>query len=887
MKNKGGNKKGAKKQSEPSGAGGNKRASPDASVRRPLVKPAANGRAHEGAGGAKGNPRRPRGAARSAVKPKADEGSDQESAEELTNASSSEAGSDDSGEEDSGEEDSGEEDSGEDSDGDEDSGEESEEFEDQGSDSDDEDEMERQQAEAEDSDDDDSDGEGGGGGGGSKVKVDESTRRTWSMKDRDEELETAKASGDLAVSMAMHTDDLSSDDDEENRNTVGRVPLHWYDEYDHIGYNREGGKVMKRADGSGNGIDAALNARDDPNYARTVYDAYNDREVTLSDRELEVIRRIQSGAFPHPEFQAYPDYVDYFTHEKEVMPLEGGDEPKRRFIPSKWEMMKVHQLMKGIREGRISVNPKKKVEKDSYQIWKEDDDIPEKHRGPMHIPAPKMPFPGHAESYRPPKEYLLTEEEQRQWEEMDPAERPTNFIPKSFDSLRQVGAYSGLIKERFERCLDLYLCPRAFKRRLNIDPESLVPRLPRPRELKPFPNALCIEYNGHKARVRCIACSGDGQWLATGDDDGVLIVWEVDTARAAKRLDLSEYGGIGTMEWNPNPDHHVLAVGAGKCVALVATGTGGHDANIITEALLHTASSGGGNGISKSAEAGGEGGEAGGSSDDEDSEEEKEAERGGGAGKKASPVKWQAVSAGRGKGKKGGAGEGGSGEAGVRVVLRCEREVCCVTWHGKGDYLASVSQGESRQAVMIHQVSKASTQCPFRRTKASYVQCVKFHVTKPFLFVATKQQVRVYHLIKQMLVKRLVSGCKWISCIDVHPSGDHIIVGSYDRRVAWFDLDLSSTPYKTLKYHNKAVRAAQFHRHYPLMASASDDGSVHVFHATVYSDLLRNPLVVPLKILRGHEVTGGLGVMALAFHPRQPWLFTAGADGAVRLFQDI
>lgn len=38
------------------------------------------------------------------------------------------------------------------------------------------------------------------------------------------------------------------------------------------------------------------------------------------------------------------------------------------------------------------------------------------------------------------------------------------------------------------------------------------------------------------------------------------------------------------------------------------------------------------------------------------------------------------------------------------------------------------------------------------------------------------------------------------------------------------------------------------------MASGSDDGSVHVFHATVYSDLLRNPLIVPLKILRAHEV---------------------------------
>ena len=59
-------------------------------------------------------------------------------------------------------------------------------------------------------------------------------------------------------------------------------------------------------------------------------------------------------------------------------------------------------------------------------------------------------------------------------------------------------------------------------------------------------------------------------------------------------------------------------------------------------------------------------------------------------------------------------------------------------------------------------------------------------------------------LTNQMLVKKLVSGCKWISSIDVHPSGDHLIVGSYDRRVAWFDLDLSCTPYKTLKYHAKA-----------------------------------------------------------------------------------
>ncbi|CAM9761463.1 unnamed protein product, partial [Choristocarpus tenellus] len=141
-------------------------------------------------------------------------------------------------------------------------------------------------------------------------------------------------------------------------------------------------------------------------------------QVTISDRDMELIRRIQAGAFPHPEFEAYPDYVDYFTYKKEVMPISGGDEPKRRFIPSKWEMMKVHSLVKGIKEGRIVLDKKKGKDQnpETYQIWRDDDDLPDKYRGPMHIPAPKMPLPGHAESYRPPPEYLMTEEEEKQWE---------------------------------------------------------------------------------------------------------------------------------------------------------------------------------------------------------------------------------------------------------------------------------------------------------------------------------------------------------------------------------------------------------------------------------------------------------------------------------------
>ena len=37
---------------------------------------------------------------------------------------------------------------------------------------------------------------------------------------------------------------------------------------------------------------------------------------------------------------------------------------------------------------------------------------------------------------------------------------PAKLLPTSYDSLRLVPAYAAFINERFERCLDLYLCPR-------------------------------------------------------------------------------------------------------------------------------------------------------------------------------------------------------------------------------------------------------------------------------------------------------------------------------------------------------------------------------------------------------------------------------------------
>ena len=125
--------------------------------------------------------------------------------------------------------------------------------------------------------------------------------------------------------------------------------------------------------------------------------------------------------------------------------------------------------------------------------------------------------------------------------------------------------------------------------------------------------------------------------------------------------------------------------------------------------------------------------------------------------------------------------------------------------------------------------------------------------------------------------------------MDIHPSGSHLLVAGYDRALCWFDLDLSTKPYKVLRYHTRAIRSVAFHPdarggkggERSLFATSSDDGSVQVFYGRVDEGGFESPVIVPLKILRGHGVREGLGVLQIRWVPGQPWLVSAGADGDV------
>jgi ribosome biogenesis protein ERB1 len=99
-----------------------------------------------------------------------------------------------------------------------------------------------------------------------------------------------------------------------------------------------------------------------------------------------------------------------------------------------------------------------------------------------------------------------------------------------------------------------------------------------------------------------------------------------------------------------------------------------------------------------------------------------------------------------------------------------------------------------------------------------------------------------------------------------------------------YDIDLSTKPYKTMQFHEKAITNINFHQEYPLMASSSNDGTVHIFHFKNNTEIMQDAVMLPLKVLRGHSIKSLEGVKNIIFHPSQPWIFSTGADGKVLLW---
>lgn len=235
------------------------------------------------------------------------------------------------------------------------------------------------------------------------------------------------------------------------------------------------------------------------------------------------------------------------------------------------------RLVHALKMGWIKTEEEKEKERlkkgpKFYMLWETDTGKEDMRRIHDHVSAPKRDLPGHAESYNPPPEYLFDEREEREWHKHkdEPSRRKLHFLPQKFNSLREVPVYQRYVRERFLRCLDLYLCPRAKRMKLTIDAEYLIPKLPSPKDLQPFPTVESMVYQGHTDIIRCVSVEPNGEYIVSGSDDTTvksMFRIELGTFFKRNRLKISfsltfHTHSMGNFDWSLHQNHPNRRCGA-------------------------------------------------------------------------------------------------------------------------------------------------------------------------------------------------------------------------------------------------------------------------------------------------------------------------------------
>ena len=229
-----------------------------------------------------------------------------------------------------------------------------------------------------------------------------------------------------------------------------------------------------------------------------------------------------------------------------------------------------------------------------------------------------------------------------------------------------------------------------MKKKINVeDPNALIPDLPSPEDLKPFPTQVSIDFKFHETCVRTISISPNGLYLASGDESGNVVIWNTRTSKIMRKYSLP-HKVIDNVAWCPSTESCLLLAANEDNVHVFAPGLYAQDINESTRNVLRQAKK----------------------EYVEDS--------------KANVCKWIFKNDHRGE---------------PMITMEFKNVISKLVWHVKGDYFASMAHNvQMTSQVLIHSIARATTQKPFSQTKG-IVTCVAFHPTKPNFFACTVRTV--------------------------------------------------------------------------------------------------------------------------------------------------
>ncbi len=111
--------------------------------------------------------------------------------------------------------------------------------------------------------------------------------------------------------------DSDDSDAPANANTIGNIPLSFYDAYPHIGYDINGKRIMRPA--KGEALDALLDTVEIPKGWTGLTDPATGKPLQLSQEELEVLRKIRMDEVPEEGYDPYPVRLSILDDNKELL----------------------------------------------------------------------------------------------------------------------------------------------------------------------------------------------------------------------------------------------------------------------------------------------------------------------------------------------------------------------------------------------------------------------------------------------------------------------------------------------------------------------------------------------------------------------------------------
>jgi len=150
-----------------------------------------------------------------------------------------------------------------------------------------------------------------------------------------------------------------------------------------------------------------------------ILDKLNNKHVRLSKGDLAMIKRIRQGTWADASVDPYDESMQFHFENKDwIHPFNAATTPKRSFVPSKWERLKVSKFVQALKKGWMKTLAQKKADEEEqekeqdrvWDIWQDESVVSWRpRRMPKAITAPKRDLPSHAESFNPPEEYLFDE----------------------------------------------------------------------------------------------------------------------------------------------------------------------------------------------------------------------------------------------------------------------------------------------------------------------------------------------------------------------------------------------------------------------------------------------------------------------------------------------